>query len=133
MKNYIYSVDPHVTEVKIVWGFVVMSFVMTSIPMSESMVKRVVVFFTMMVEVSVVVSVVVSMEVSMEVSVEVSMMIVVMWHGTRKVVMAKWRIYSMEWGVLKVEFIMLIVMVVESIRVIIIWVSMVTECLMVPE
>ena len=125
MKNYIYSVEPHVTEVKIVWGFVVMSFVMTSISMSESMVKRVVVFFTMMVEVSVVVS--------MEVSVEVSMMIVVMWHGTRKIVMAKWRIDSMEWGVLKVEFIVLIVMVVESISVMIFWVSMVTECLMVPE
>ena len=129
MKNYNYSVEPHVTKVKIVWGFVVMPFVMTGISMSESMVKRVVVFFTMMVEVSVVVSVVVSMEVS----VEVSMMIVVMWHGTRKVVMAKWRIDSMEWGVLKVEFIMLIVMMIESIRVMIIWVSMVTECLMVPE
>ena len=125
MKNYIYSVEPHVTEVKIVWGFVVMSFVMTSISMSESMVKRVVVFFTMMVEVS--------MRVSVEVSVEVSMMIVVMWHGTRKIVMAKWRIDSMEWGVLEVEFIMLIVMVVESIRVMIIWESMVTECLMVAE
>ena len=121
MKNYNYSVEPHVTKVKIVWGFVVMPFVMTGISMSESMVKRVVVFFTMMVEVSVVVSVV------------VSMMIVVMWHGTRKVVMAKWRIDSMEWGVLKVEFIMLIVMMIESIRVMIIWVSMVTECLMVPE
>ena len=107
------------------WSFVVISLVMTSISMSESMIKWVVVFFTMMV--------VVSMEVSVVVSVEVSMMIVMMWHGTRKVVVAEWRIDSMEWGVLKVEFIVLIVMVVESIRVMIFWVSMVTECLMVVE
>ena len=114
---------------KIVWGFVVMSLVMTGISMSESMVKRIVVFFTMMLEVSMEVS----MEVSVVVSVEVSMMIVMMWHRTRKVVVAEWRIDSMEWGVLKVEFIVLIVMVVESIRVMIFWVSMVTECLMVVE
>ena len=78
--------EPHVTKVKIVWGFVVMSLVITGISMSESMVIRIVVFFTMMVRVSMEVS----MEVSVEVSVVVSMMIVMMWHGTRKVMMAKW-------------------------------------------
>ena len=39
----------------------------------------------------------------------------------------------MEWGVLKVEFIMLIFMMVESIRIMISWVSMMSECLMVTE
>ena len=65
--------------------------------------------------------------------IEVSVMIVMMWHGTRKVMVAKWRINSMEWGVLKVEFIVLIIMVVKSISVMISWVSMVTECFMVAE
>ena len=113
--------EPHVIKVKIMWSFVVISLVMTSISMSESMIKWVVVFFTMMIEIIV------------EITVEVSMMIIVMWHGTRKIMMAERRINSMEWGVLKVEFIMLIVMMVESIRIMISWVSMMSECLMVTE